>query len=111
MSDVNPYQAPPSTADGGTQSPKQAPRWLAIVVALVARFPGVGLLMLGRVKLARLWLAAGGVAYLLFALQLSPTVAAVGLALFLLLWLASVVATFLAEPGPVPFGMPAWAVA
>ena len=115
MSDVNPYVAPvpaPRPDGAAPEEPKVAPRWLAVVVAIFTQcLPGTGLLLLGRAKLARVWMATGVFALLLGALQLAPPLTMAGVAVNVLLWIGGLVATLVVRRGGLSTRLPVWALA
>jgi signal peptidase I len=115
MSEVNPYQAPSTSQSGSEHEPPRPPgeasRLLAVIIAVVGRFPGLGLLMLGRAKLAVPWLVGGLVAYGCWVTLASPRVVVVAFALYLMLWLGALIVTFRAQRGTAPLGLPLWVTA
>jgi signal peptidase I len=115
MSDPNPYVAPvpaPRPDWAAPEEPKLAPRWVAVVVAILTQcLPGTGLLLLGRTKPARIWMATGVSAFLLGALQLAPWLTMGGVALNVLLWIGGVVATLVVRRGGLTMRLPVWALA
>jgi signal peptidase I len=111
MSEVNPYQ-PMSDDDGPMSEVPLAPRWLAIVVSVIVEpLAGAGLLVLGRAKHARIWMAVGATAHLLWALQLAPWLTVVCVTARMLAWVGGIVATCILPRGEFRGSSRTWGLA
>jgi signal peptidase I len=105
MSDVNPYQ-PMQEARPAGEAPR-APRWLAILVSVLAG-PGTGLLVLGRRRLAALWMGGGMALFLLSAFQLASWLTMAAMVAGFLTLVGGIVATCVSSRGPSRSSLRTW---